>query len=213
MKINKLEEIILEMRKNNIRVTNFKYYDGPAVFSVLIFDIHPIVILFIERKTKLNFEIIVSDDFTINTYLNKDDLKTLRKMLGITNITSTTEKFSTNKFFDNFMNSIPNYVNLIPKTLYEYRKSISKYIEDCDKTGYIGEINHNANNSNDKKRSSNVSKENLNKTLVYFGEDMYKLFKFGNISSRWTTIEEVYNNPKYIKYRDYEVNKKQLKEL
>lgn len=201
MKLERLEAIIMDMREDRAHVFSFEYTNGRTL-SILLFDIEQIIITFIKFGTNEHFDIEVNEKYEINTYLG-ENLSKLKKMLGIKY--SSDNKFSTNKFFEDFANSLPDYNRTGRRETYECAQYLSKYIEDADRTAYIGIINWNI------EGPGHVRPDNLNKTLTYLGHDLYERFKDNNISSKWTSFEELNNNPKYENYRNHEANVRQMR--
>lgn len=194
VKMSRLIQIRNELDKAKKRVFSFEIKFKYIKLEVVLCYLEPFIMIIKNKNLYLNIEI--NEKYEISN-LSSFNIKNLKDIL----------KWNDKTIFDleyflKFINvNIPNYVYKEEKPLKDYFKYLKNYVEESNKTYYCGQIT----NDKDGKR---VSIENLNKTLIFLGDDCYKYFKNNNISSCWTTKKILFSNNKYKKYAERYKNKK-----
>ena len=178
MELQGLKSLYISMKQQNIDRCRFTFPFRGTVFDVLFFiDENPYKLLFGAKGTRFSFSLDVKKGFTIKTFLDKEILNKLYKVLGLQ--PDPNNPFSTKNFFTEFNKKIPEEISKkdIP-TPYQ----IAPYVnikEDSDKVYFRNWRFHDGENSN-------VRLVNLEKTKMLLGNEIYINCKNKNVSSCWT---------------------------
>lgn len=178
MKLNGIQSLYSGMRGQSIDRYRFDYKNGKGHFDIFFFiDEQPFILLFGAKGGNFSFEVQVKKGFEIQTMLDKETFNKLLDFLGIKY--SPQNPFSTNKFFQDFNQNIPNSARLSnipkPQEIIKYRKNV----EESEKIYFWKWLDNT-------KQGNHVSEENLEKTKKILGIKAYERCKKKNISSCWT---------------------------
>lgn len=195
IKMSRLKQLKDGMELNKARITSFRYSYGTTNIEVILFDLNPMILTIIEIGTNKCVNLEVSNKFEIDDVLSPKSEKILKDILKLVK----GKGFDFSNFLKNLNKKIPNYFKKTEPSLKECVKYIPKYIEEADKRYYCGNNDHVVD-------GNTVSEKNLNKTLIYLGEETFKNFKESGVSSCWTTKEILESNPQYKKYRNHPAN-------
>ena len=171
----KLKPLRREMIANEQAAITFDYSNN-VQFFVIFYNLEQMILTFVRRGTTDHFSIIVGNDFSIDTILEKDDYSALTHMLGLKY--QKGNPFRPFNFFLDFSKKIPPYCETKPIDAKKNISYISRYIEEAEKTEFIDFHPHG-------KGKGHVSEKNLNKTALYFGIQEAERCKKANVSSRW----------------------------
>lgn len=177
LKLARLEQLHQSMVAQGIVKQRFGFQFRSLKFSVVyVAERFPHTLLLGCIAHNLYFVLDVDSKYGISLYMG-DNYDRLVAALGLKY--DPNNKFSPRVFFEEFGQAIPTVAtqNNVP-TITEVAK-LSRDVDEADKVHFCGwRINDGV--------SSNVSQENLQKTLRICGYAAYKVCAAHNISSRWT---------------------------
>lgn len=179
-KFTALESLHNNMKLNDTKRVVFPFrYNEKGFSCIFITDISPFrLYLSTLGETPTTFELEINNKYETSSYMN--DYSKLIEYLELKY--DPNHKFKPNDFFKSLNNNIPENCNNTPN----YKDVIviaasHREIEKPNKIYFCGWKNNIVNN---------VTDGNLEKTRSAFGDDLAKLCKKKNISSRWTDIND-----------------------
>lgn len=177
----------LEILHNNMKSKNIDRivfsikYNGKGFSCIFITNISPYIFYL---STLINapiiFELNINENYETSSYMDNNKYNKLIEYLEIKY--NPNHKFKPSDFFSYINNNIP--VNCTEQPNYKDVISIAtscRNIKEANKIYFCGWKNN---------YIGNVSYKNLEKTRIAFGDDLAKLCKTKNISSRWTDIDD-----------------------
>lgn len=178
MKSEELRNLHVLMRQEDIKRYKFRFRYADVEFEAIFFtDQVPFSLLFGAIGTGFSFELNVKIGYDINCSLSNDKYYQLRKVLGIPK--GMNNPFKVSDFVNEFKSRIPNKVTnsgkVMPQDVIRYRSNV----EEANKIYFMGWRDNSLINEK-------VSPENLEKTRLLIGEDIYEICKRKNLSSKWT---------------------------
>ena len=177
----KLKPLRREMIAKEQAAITFDYSNNSVQFHIIFYNLEQMILTFVKKGTTDHFSVIVEKDFSINTILENDDYSALTRMLGLTY--QKGNPFRPFNFFLDFSKKIPPYSATQPVDAKKNISYISKHVEESEKTEFLDFHPHG-------KGRGHVSKENLNKTALYFGILEAERCKKANVSSRWSSPQK-----------------------
>lgn len=187
MQLTSLKELHLSMIKEGLKSTRFEFEYNKAKFKCLFFtDDQPFSLVLAIQGTDFYLKLDVLNGYRVNTFINYDSLKELKRILGIG---KGEIEFKTNEFFSKVNLKIPHKV-VIGSVIYPFEKAKYEEYPNASEGAYFkGWIIHDG-------TKSNVSDRNLLKTRKLIGKEAYEMCKKKNVSSKWTDDEKYkYNIP------------------
>lgn len=166
------------MKGQNLDRYKFRHRHGRATFDVLFFtDTRPFELLFGCLGANFAMTVTVRPGFVIDPYLDKESYRGLCDVLGLT--PDPNNRFSTRAFFVEFDERVPRRATPAgvphPHEVAVYRRDV----EEADKIYFCGWRNNEV-------RGENVTKKNLDKTLMLLGRAAFDRCRRHNTSSCWT---------------------------
>ncbi|MBQ9022165.1 MAG: hypothetical protein IJ113_09205 [Eggerthellaceae bacterium] len=179
MELTGLRFLHKSMQKQNVSSCHFPYQNGRGHFDVLFYvNDNPFILGFGAVGGHQYFEVEILPGYRVKTFLSKENLHTLKEILGIIFATSR-PRFSTNEFFADLNAHIPNNYTPANRLTLEKIAHYRRDVEEPEKIYFMGWRDNT-------KCNTCVSSENLYKTKRLMGRDAYMRAKHGNFSSRWT---------------------------
>lgn len=165
------------MYHDKVTVVNFPYVYNNITLKVFFFHLEDNVLIISNEQKGIFFDLIVDRHFNLPIKFKKSDYNHLLDVLDIKY--DAENVFKPVDFIKDFISNIPDYESTDTKYSKKYIKYVNSYIEDGFKVNFIG-----FKNNTDGKH---VSKENLNKTLLFMGNSQYERCRKNNISTIWST--------------------------
>lgn len=181
MQLEGLRLLHSDMKRNNVKRTQFQYRHNNVIFDVIFFtDSDPFQLLFGAIGHKCSFIFDVTRGYQVAPIIKpRSAYYELCKILGLTY--DPNNPFKPQSFLSHFSGHIPSKITSVkePVTL---TTQLADIVDDEDKIHF----SHWRNNG----EYSHVSDDNLEKTHKAFGETISKFCSARNISSCWSVKDK-----------------------
>ncbi|WP_313752342.1 DUF6037 family protein [Mixta calida] len=181
MQLEGLRPLHADMKRNNVKRTQFQYRHNNVVFDVIFFtDSDPFQLLFGAIGYKCSFIFDVTKGYQVAPIITpRSAYYELCRILGLTY--DPLNPFKPQNFLNHFSNHIPSTITSAKEPVALTTQS-AEIVDDGDKIYF----SHWRNNGD----SSHVTEQNLDKTYKAFGQTISDFCRIRNISSCWSVKDK-----------------------